>query len=395
MKTLLALCVLPALATSPLPCIWDKDTLADELRGLPGTFDLVTGRFHVHGARYYQVRVLDSTRRLKAAPDDLAAYDDLAVAYERLKMRDKAVATMAAKLRALSRRPSPEHQYRYHANLGTFHAHQGDFAKALVELRKAVQLNPDAHFGREHFQIDLIRYVQACRANPALWGEQNFLSWAGYKVGKRPFATFISKLSMTGKAPPQGDKAKTLAETVEGVGGMIRYGGIEGPELFRSLGDVFNKERHLHLAWWSYQRALERGHPAKAELRRAIASIEWHWKEAQKAVGGVRQVPTDARWRQVRELAETYRSTFIKLENEALAAGKDPSGDALLQELLRRAEAAAPRPAWAKAAAAAADKKAEKGQWGPANQPVKKARRSRQEQQGGDAQGAKRRDRGR
>jgi hypothetical protein len=66
-----------------------------------------------------------------------------------------------------------QHRYRYLANLGTFHAHDwirrpkearnSDLAslrRAEELLRAAIELNPDAHFGREKYQLMAIEWLQ-------------------------------------------------------------------------------------------------------------------------------------------------------------------------------------------------------------------------------------------
>ena len=51
------------------------------------------------------------------AEGDHPAYDDLAVAHERLGQRDDAFAVMKRKLEALEGKPDQEHWYRYHATM--------------------------------------------------------------------------------------------------------------------------------------------------------------------------------------------------------------------------------------------------------------------------------------
>ena len=330
-----------------MPCIWDKDTLGDELRGLPGALDLVVGRWFVHSEAYYRQRISRLPKHLRAHPEDLAAYDDLAVAYERMQDRRGAIAVMEEKAVALSRNPDKEQQYRYHANLGTFHAHSGQFDEALVQLEEAVAINPAAHFGRERFQINLIRYVAAARKDPQLWSKHNFLTWSEYRLKKRRWSVFIAKTSFSFREDPLEDRAKYEVVKVEdaytAVAGMLRFGGLEGSELFRAAGDLFLIQRHLNLAWWSYQRAIERGHPAKEGLSKAIKAIEKHWREARKAVGGEVPKPTIEQYRAVRKEATAWRAAFAAAEDVAHARGEDTSTTKVLQNMVDQADKAVPR----------------------------------------------------
>lgn len=239
------------------PCLWDSDTLDDELRGLPDAFRLVVGRWPRHGAAYYEARIVKLGTRESLT---LAEFDDLTVAYEFLERREEAIATLARKATALARTPDRDHEYRYHANLGTVYAHLGRYEDALVELEKAIAIEPNAHFGRERFQIEAIRYVAAAKREPRLWEEQDFLSYSGW--GWRYLFRWVSRADEREIATDVNRKLVEFRPAFEGIGGMLRFGGRDSAELFRTLGNVFADHGDLNLAWWSWQRALERGHPA-------------------------------------------------------------------------------------------------------------------------------------
>lgn len=226
MKSLLAIGVAGA---AMAPCLWDSDTLDTELRGLPEAFDLVVGKWHRHSDAYYRERVA----RLRDAADiTLDGCDDLAVAYERLGERDEAVATMAQKARLLEAAPDDGHRYRYHANLGTFHAHAGRYEQALTELRAAVAINPDAHFGREAFQIELIEYAAAAKADPQLWRRLSFLRHAGYRVRAHIGADGLRYAPDTSRDWGRdwaGERDLDWDKAYKAIAGMLRFGGLEGP----------------------------------------------------------------------------------------------------------------------------------------------------------------------
>ncbi|MCA8976512.1 MAG: hypothetical protein KDC98_17460 [Planctomycetes bacterium] len=345
-----AILLLGTIAALMAPCLWDSDTLDTELRGLPDAFDLVTGRWHRHGEAYYRERIA----RLGAKPHPtLAELDDLAVAFERVGERERAVAVMAKKAEALAAAPDREHEYRRLANLGTFHAHAGRYDEAVVELRQAVALNPAAHFGRERLQIRLIEYAAAARQEPSRWTQQSFLRYAGYPFGSFPSRAF---------ADPAQDGEPTFVDDVEidcdldwdqayrAVGGMLRFGGREGPELYRALGELFLEKEHLNLAWWAFRHAIERDHPAAEVLTQQLARIADHWREAesvhtmQLAGTGVR-APTEAEYTAIRASADRWLATFQELEAAAVARGEDVASDATLAALLAEADRRVPRPA--------------------------------------------------
>ncbi len=334
-------CYVLLIALISLGCIWDSDTLDDELRGLPDAFSLVTGRWFQHSDAYYHARIRNLPAVLKANPDNLAVYDDLAVAYERIGNREAAIAMMKQKALALARTPNAEHQYRYHANLGTFLAHMGNLQAGVAELERAVEINPDAHFGRERIQIDVIRFVIEAKANPNLWSEYNSLTWAGYDfplLAHNPvFQDLYPNTWISHEMNSKELKKISFDEAYQGVAAMIRFGGLEAPELYRILGDLFLSNRDYHLAWWSYQRAIERGHPAIKHINHAIYSIEEHWRKA-----GMHARPTLKDFAKVRQNADIWLANFHAAEEEALRQGEDTSKRDVLARLIAFADRTTP-----------------------------------------------------
>ena len=336
MKSLLAITFF---GVALAPCLWDRDTLATELRGLPKALDMVLGKWHRHSEAYYRERIerLAGKERLT-----LGECDDLAVAYEHVRDRDKAIAVMAKKAELLAATPNEEHQYRYHANLGTFYAHTGRFDEALVELRNAIAINPDAHFGREIFQVELIEYIAAARKDPELWKRFSFLRHAGYQlnihVGSGGLVYAPDSSHDWGK-DWRGTRKIDLDKAWQGIGGMLRFGGLEGPELYRSLAEWFLAKEHLNLAWWALERAIERGHPAADHLRKGQEGIEAHWKEAgSRAPRAPSRAEIDAR----RAWADAWVDAFQEAEAAAIARGEDVGSDAALKKLLAIADEARP-----------------------------------------------------
>lgn len=171
---LIALLLFPA---SAFACLWDSDTLRAEAAGLPGLVDLLTGRFEREPALYYEMRLARVESAVESTPDDLGLYDDAAVACDRLGRSDSAIEWMARKRDRLDRlaaagHTDQEHEYRYLANLGTFHAHRwmasganreamDDLTIARDLIKQAIELNPDAHFGRETYQLMAIEWMIA------------------------------------------------------------------------------------------------------------------------------------------------------------------------------------------------------------------------------------------
>lgn len=160
-------------------CLWDRDTFEEEVQGIPDVVVTLIGGFARNPAKYYEMRLTRVRALLPTEPDTLALYDDAAVASDRLGDQDQAIALMADKRGALerlgisrddARAGSPNHWYRYHANLGTFHAHRwfhrgtdwddiDDLQRGHDLITSAIEDNPDAHFGREKYQLRALAWL--------------------------------------------------------------------------------------------------------------------------------------------------------------------------------------------------------------------------------------------
>lgn len=161
-------------------CINDRDTLAFEIRNVDALHRItnekdpskkaaaiqelalraIGGRFDRFPPLYYSMRI----DRLKAQKSLTAnEYDDLSVAYDRLGKVDEAIKVILASKAA---RTTWDDKYRFHANYGTFLVHRwivrGHKAsenkilhESIGEIKEALRINPDSHFGREWVQLHL------------------------------------------------------------------------------------------------------------------------------------------------------------------------------------------------------------------------------------------------
>jgi tetratricopeptide (TPR) repeat protein len=134
-------------------CMWDYDTLQMERNRFPSALELITGKFLRHSREFYQWRIADRLEKLKKEPDNLAYYDDLAVAYSKTGQNDRAIETILIKDK---KKPG---LYETEANHGTFLMLAGRIEEGLKHVDEALRINPDAHFGREKYQKRLAEYV--------------------------------------------------------------------------------------------------------------------------------------------------------------------------------------------------------------------------------------------
>lgn len=317
----LAFCALST-ATTPraptpslTPCIWDSDTIDDELRGVPDALDLLTGRSPQHGEAYYRAR-LERLTTDDGSPS-FADLDDVAVARERLGNPARAIEVMHRKgeaLDALGDAAPTDARYRYHANLGTFLAHSGRFEDALAELERAVTIDPNAHFGRETVQIELIRSMLMQRR--------------ATEAGEEPPHSFVDHTL---------ERGLDLDAVVAGLEGMVRFGGRPGAILFTALGETHQRRGDRNLAWFAFQRALECG--AEREGPRGIA-LRLDLLDHQITDPDAASADDYA---YIRANADGWLAAFHAHERRALARGADPGDPIVLEHLVAEADRSVPR----------------------------------------------------
>jgi tetratricopeptide (TPR) repeat protein len=209
-------------------CFWDYDTLQMERSRFPSALELITGKFLRHSPEFYSWRIEDRQRRLRAEPDNLALYDDLAVAYDKTGAHDKAIETI---LRSHAKSPD---RYETVANLGTLYVHAGQLEKGLEYIDRAIRINPDAHFGREKYQKYLVEYVLSNRKD----GRTPLPISGGPYSGRNNFVAFLAGRQQT----------ESLAEVdyqaaLKGVLGMMKFGQHDSPVLLEALGDLLVKRQ--------------------------------------------------------------------------------------------------------------------------------------------------------
>lgn len=232
--------VCSVLAATAHACLWDRDTLAAEARGLPGITEVITGRFDRFPPLFYEMRLERVTGEIDTDPDNLDLYDDAGVACDRLGRSDEAIAWMGRKLVLIERLESEgvavsEHRYRYLANLGTFYNHRwlmgrqdredmGDVDRARDLIAAAIELNPDAHFGRERYQLLAIEWIL----------NQDVL------LNGRADSIFSQVPELQDKYGPSYGKNRLASagysDAVEGLSGLIEFGNAwQSVDIYHSL----------------------------------------------------------------------------------------------------------------------------------------------------------------
>lgn len=331
-----ALALLLGLPLSVVACLWDRDTPADEARGMPEVVAVLTGRFERNPPLFYEMRLARVAAHLRGHPEDLAAYDDAGVACDRLGRGDEAVAWMEkkrARLEALdaSRPEVKEQRYRYHANLGTFLVHrwarQGadrtkidEVKAARDEIAEALEINPDAHFGREKYQLRALEWIAD---PPKLDGSQelpNLLGWS------------FDDLYGERTDPKEADDA------VRGLAGLVVLGNAwESVDVFHALNVALQRDSLGHergreggrntLAYFAWLRCRELIDAGKASMLPDAPRGESLKSSLPRPDFQRADVLLDSAFQELRAEADAWHEARTAFMTRRLESGRHPDND--------------------------------------------------------------------
>jgi len=297
-------------------CMWDRDTLKEEGKGRMEAVKVIVGWFDRYPPEYYEARLERVLEELKTKPEDLSLYDDAGVALDRLHRSDEAIVIMARKKAVMTKLEGEasaetlwEHQYRYLANLGTFYVHRwigrekeirnadlSDLVKAEELIASAIEHNPDAHFGREKYQLLAIQWLQ--------------------KVPKGD-----------GFRGPLGDvyEVEETEEALEGFLGMINLGSAwESTDFFNTVGGLLMAEKRAVLALAAVLRVEELQKTGRGSIHPHESEIGFYIRS--QAVSGYQKdvEPWFQRARQAADERQESRWTYLR---KGLAEGRHPDTD--------------------------------------------------------------------
>ena len=295
-------------------CMWDYDTLRDEQKGLPGVLEILSGRYEQRSLFFYRDRIEKMRKLLAAKPDDQAAIDNLAVALYRTNEKDNAIAVLLDKEKRF-----PD-QYTTSSNLATFYMLSGDSASAVPLLEKAIKINPDAHFGREKYQLQLAKFlVEAAKQKE--YPTDDFLGTTLLQAAESRYTNWSKP----------GDLASEDAKAMQGILGMIRFGTDGSPDLWYALGNLLMKKGDRHLAVRAYNRAIETGHPRANEIKDLAKTAESSISEGQPVM------PTPEQIRKERDAGMAWSREYMAYTDNLIRAGKDPENESNFESFYDRA----------------------------------------------------------
>lgn len=312
-------------------CFWDSDTLRTEANGMPGVVEAVTGFFPVYPDEYYERRIEIAEERLAADPDRLESYDDIAVSLDRLGDSTAAIAAIEPKLAVVERLgdDAGDHLYRYHANIGTFYAHRwirnggdaedlADLEAAREQIARAIEINPDAHFGREFVQLGAIEWLLNSEA-----GSLNNM-WIGEYPTMLSSVLGVEKMSEYWEEVPE--------DVVLGLLGLVTLGAAqESVDVYTALAIAMTQQENTSLGLMAALRVdelvaqgLESLHPVafKSEDSQVLTSDFYTLSLLEEDFAEV-----ESYFDRAREAADEYRIEYASFVQQQLDSGLHPDTD--------------------------------------------------------------------
>lgn len=381
--------------TGPLPHQLPKYPGGISLR-FAMVHDVLHERFAKHGDAYYRARNESALRQLDALlaanpattrPADAAwrLMDDLAVGHVHLGEYDRAAEIMRDKLARQQRLGvTGKDLYPTYANLGTaimigalHDAGPGkDTTPALREsldwVRKSIEVNPEAHFGREVWQVALGEFLLDVARDPAFLTRYDMIgndlardthpegpsgyrvsrvtpdvaaALAGKPIDEQERANLRGYIAVVGAESRWRDDTHTanldrvpFDEPVLGIVGMWRYGGGANPHFSLALAETMIRVGQRHIAWSAYERTrrLLDGFPDP----KAAAQLIEHCQQRQSTIESA--LPADERL-QLRPAFDAdlkagldYQAAYQAYEATKLAAGASVDDPDFYNDFLAR-----------------------------------------------------------
>ncbi|NVB43134.1 hypothetical protein G6O69_38685 [Pseudenhygromyxa sp. WMMC2535] len=288
-------------------CLWDQETYAAEAEALPCVVDALVGAYIKHTDAYYEKRIEAADAGLAVAPKWLGGFDMKAVALIHLGRLDEA-------REVLERRAAIDPDgYATHANLGTLYTFTGEYARALEHIDRALELEPQAHFGRERIHRQLVEFLASLEA--------------GEDVGERDFLGLELSDEQRYEGSVAAYEAAGLDDSViDALVAMIAVYGAESiSHIHYALANALALRGERRLAHSAYERAAELRHPLRAKFSPWREALEQRFiSERYGPKPKLREgcyLPLDKYFAALRRRAGKYRKAYARWEEKAVADG--------------------------------------------------------------------------
>ena len=309
--------VLPSFA---MACLWDYDTLMQERSRFPSVLELITGKFPRHTQEFYEWRVKDRQKKIAATGATPELLDDLAVAFDKIGDHDQAIATME-----LAEQEFPG-RYETAANQGTFYFHAKRLEEGIPHIERALQIKPDAHFGREKYQLLLVKYLLSKQVDgKTKLPLTEFNSDGDQAIGSR-FRDFVRQ-----DLSDDAERAE-IEKAIQGILGMMRFGKHDSPILLEALGDLLyygegDRSNNQQLASRAYLQAsyLTKDQPEVSSAYRRRAEVMLSLQMGGSGPNGTLTLAElESTFQKELSDANAWTLTVVNDEHHWLASSPDP-----------------------------------------------------------------------
>ncbi len=329
MRPLLFVALLVCVPLAPTnACLNDRDSdaLAVQNTRFPDALRVISGRFERNPPRFYQMRIARVERELKSKPLQFGLYDDLAVAHDKLGDSQSALEIMAQKRALLPAfnakdKANKEAWYRFFANDGTFRAHRflkdgakieqiGEMKTARTEIKRALDIKPNAHFGREKYQLAVMDWVVATKTQKTNSSLDEFLDnrfrWSWGELENK--------------------------EVVQGLSGLVVLGAAwESPDVFNALARAMENQRTVALSFLAQKRTEELLREGKHSFNSASLNLEEVAGQEEmlehRGLNSKNVQTLNALYPQLRTEADAWNARRAQWMNAKFAFGKHPDTD--------------------------------------------------------------------
>lgn len=298
------LLVMLILAGPAWGCLWDSDTIEDEMQLRASVYDLITGQFAHHGDAYYTARM----KRLEAKGQlSKFEWNELAVAYVRLKQFEKARGIL------LKLNGDYPDDYTTLSNLGVLEKKTGHFKLAAEYIAKALTIKPEGHMGLGDWYLKSIswsaKHVKHVNNPEVTEATHNFLGeeyakFRAYSMGKKELSAEQQK---------RYEHLKNLLRNDQSFADGCLV-----------MGDFLNQLGDKHLAFVAYARALKLNHPNAEMVKGRMKSLTEHWKGGELSAA---QFTTLEKTNKYFAGAEKWLNEFKQVEASLLVENPDPTFD--------------------------------------------------------------------
>lgn len=275
--------------------------------------ELIAGQFPEHSDVFYQRELEIRSAALAKDSEDIAARNDLAVAYLKLGRFKEAEREF---LRIEEESPN---RYKTHSNLGVLYKKDRQYEKAAYHTRKALEIQPEGHLGLGDYYLRMLEWrARRDDEDPTVKG-RNFLGLP-YDDGPRTLA-----------ANPLVNRAHLMT--------LIKAD-RHFADAYLLLGDVLYAKDDLQHAARAYRMAikLSENDPDTQEIIwNRISLVEERWQQKANSTPGF-IFDRNYEFQIDREFAnaDAWLQRFKEVEEKLLDDGKDVDFAIIQKELDRR-----------------------------------------------------------